>query len=145
MADKLSLNDNTFAVLGQAFRLAGLSPEIKDDEILALFPNSGLFEYAPNEHIIEQDEAGKDLYVLCAGAATITKTFGSAGMTLATLEQGAVFGEMALLRDGIRVATAVAQGPCRVFRIVARDMETVLKTHPKVGTMLQELAARRSQ
>ncbi|MCX5796655.1 MAG: cyclic nucleotide-binding domain-containing protein [Elusimicrobia bacterium] len=145
MADKLNLNGETLAMLREAFHLAELSPEIKADEVLRLFPNSGLFAYVPDEHIIEQDEAGKDLYVLCSGQVVITKIFGGAGITLATLEPGAVFGEMALLRDGIRVATAVARAQCQVFRIVARDVETVLKSHPRLGTMLQELAAKRSQ
>jgi CRP-like cAMP-binding protein len=144
MPDKITLNEGTFTVLRQTFRLAGFSPDLKAEEVSTLFPNSRLFEYAPDEHIIEQDEAGKDLYVLCVGKVNITKTFGSAGMTLATLEQGAVFGEMALLRDGIRVATAVAQTRCRVFRIAAQDAEALLKSRPQLGAMLQQLAAQRS-
>ncbi|MCX5796654.1 MAG: cyclic nucleotide-binding domain-containing protein [Elusimicrobia bacterium] len=144
MALKLDLDNNAVAILRQAFRLAGLSPEIKADEVSTVFPNSGLLAYSPDEHIIEQDDTGKDFYILCSGQVAVTKTFGSAGVTLATLEPGAIFGEMALLRDGIRVASAVAQGQCRVFCIVAQDMETVLKSHPQVWTRLQELSAQRS-
>ncbi|MDD5627895.1 MAG: cyclic nucleotide-binding domain-containing protein [Elusimicrobia bacterium] len=144
MGEKLGRDDQTLAMLREAFRLAGFSPEIEVEDVPKLLPNSGFFAYAPDEHIIEQDEAGKDLYILCSGQVLITKTFGSAGVTLAVLEPGAVFGEMALLRDGIRVATVAAGADCRVFRVAARDMESVLTSHPRLGTMLQELAAKRT-
>jgi CRP-like cAMP-binding protein len=145
MADKLSLNNYMATVLPKALRIAGLLPDMKAEEIPSLFPESGFINYAPYERIIEQDTKGKDLYILCSGQVVITKTFGSAGLTLATLDQGAVFGEMALLRDGIRAATVIAQTMCLVFCIAAQDMQAILRSHPQVGTMLQELAARRSQ
>ena len=113
-------------------------------EISALFPNSGLFEYAADEHIIEQDEAGKDVYLLCEGQIAIAKTLGSAGTTLATLNPGAVFGEMGFLSDGVRVATVAAQTTSKVLRLAAQDVEAVLQTHPELGTLLKKLAAQRA-
>jgi len=144
MAKKLRRDDQAAEIVLQAFRLGGLLPDARAAEVSALFPNSDLFEYAPDEHIIEQDETGKDVFVLCAGKVAIAKTLGTAGTTLATLEPGAIFGEMALLRDGVRVATVAAQAKCKIFRLAARDIEAVLRSHPHVGTLLLELAAKRS-
>jgi len=55
-----------------------------------------------------------------------------------------LFGEMALVRDGVRVATAAAQGTCKVYCLTAKDVAAVLKQHPAVGARLKELAAKRS-
>ncbi|MDD5627896.1 MAG: cyclic nucleotide-binding domain-containing protein [Elusimicrobia bacterium] len=93
--------------------------------------------------MIEQEETDKDIYVLCSGQVAITKIFGSAGVTLAALEPGAVFGEMALVSGGVRVASAVAQSKCEVYRIVAEDLEAVLKDRPQLLSKIQGLAAQR--
>lgn len=144
MAKKLALDDKSAEVVRKALRLDGVLPGAKAAGIAALFPSSALYEYAPDEHIIEQEESGKDVYVLCAGKVAIAKTFGTAGANLADLTPGAIFGEMALLQDGVRVATAAAQGKCSVFRLTAADIGEVMESHPELGAHLKELAAKRS-
>ena len=144
MAKKLKLDGGSVELLRKAFQSGGLPLGVEAQEISAIFPNSGLFDYAADEHIIEQDETGKDVYLLCEGQVSIAKTFGSAGTTLATLNPGAVFGEMAFLSDGVRVATAAARTKCKVLRLSAQDVEAALKSHPRLGEMLKRLAARRA-
>ena len=141
---KLKLDDKAAKVVREALRLDGVLPGADAAGITALFPNSGLYEYAPDEHVIEQDETGKDVYVLCLGKVAIAKTFGTAGANLAHLTLGMVFGEMALLRDGVRVATAAAQSTARVFRLTAGDIAAVKESHPELAAHLKELAAERS-
>jgi CRP-like cAMP-binding protein len=143
MAKKLKQDGGSAELVRKAFQLGELPVGVHAQEIASLFPNSGLFEYAADEHIIEQDDASKDVYLLCEGKVAIAKTFGSAGTTLATLNAGAVFGEMAFLNNGVRVATAAAQTKCKVLRMAAQDIEAVLKTNPPLGTQLKQMAARR--
>ena len=145
MAKKLALDDKAADIIHKALRLDEVLPGVKAAGIAALFPTSGLYEYAPDEHIIEQEDTGKDVYVLCAGKVAIAKTFGTAGANLADLAPGGVFGEMALLRDGVRVATAAAQGKCSVFRLSAKDIAEVMESHPPLGAHLKELADKRSR
>lgn len=141
---KLNLTDKAAEVVRAALLLEGVLPGVNAAGIAALFPTSGLYEYAPEEHIIEQDETGKDVYVLYTGKVAIAKTFGTAGANLALLSPGMVFGEMALLRDGVRVATAVAQSKALVFRLSANDIAAVMESHPELGAHLKALAAQRS-
>ena len=141
---KLKLSDKAAEVIREALRLDGVLPGVNAAGIAGLFPTSGLYEYAPDEHIIEQEETGKDVYVICSGRVAIAKTFGTAGAKLADLSLGMVFGEMALLRDGVRVATAAAQCTARVFRLSAGDIAAVMLSHPELGAHLKDLAAQRS-
>jgi len=144
MAKKLALDDASAAVVRKALCLDEVLPDLKAVGVSTLFPSSALYEYAADEHIIEQEEEGRDVYVLCSGRVSIVKTFGTAGANLADLSPGMIFGEMALLRDGVRVATAAAQGKCAVFRLAAKDIAEVMETHPPLGARLKALAAKRS-
>lgn len=50
------------------------------------------------------------------------------GRCLATLQAGALFGELALLEDKLRSATIVCGAPCKLLAIEQADFEAVLKS-----------------
>lgn len=114
------------------------------DSVRMLFPQSGLCRYDKDEYILTQGEESKDLYVIEAGSVSITKTLGTAGVELAVLKPGAIFGEIALIRDGVRVASAVAAEECRVFRLDYRDIQSLMDGHPELAEHLKDLAKQRA-
>jgi CRP-like cAMP-binding protein len=91
-----------------------------------------------------QGDGGRDLFLLLSGRVSIVQELGSMAAELATLEAGAVVGEVALLRDGVRTASAVALAPTRAFRLVFDDVGYVLKNNPPLHAHLEELARRRT-
>jgi CRP-like cAMP-binding protein len=65
-------------------------------------------------------EGGEDnsLFIILSGKVRITKATASGeGKSIATLSEGAFFGEMALFDDYFRSATAIAVGPVRAVQV----------------------------
>lgn len=66
--------------------------------------------YAPGETIFEAGQPGDVMYVLVEGQVDILVD----GKVYDTLSSGDIFGEMALIDDSPRSATAQANGYCKV-------------------------------
>lgn len=145
MPSKIELDNATAEIIRKALGLEGHFKDMKAAGIQGLFPKSSLLQWAPYDHIIEQGESSRDVYVVCEGAVSIAQTMGSAGASLAELGKGEVFGEMALVRDGVRVASAVAQGPCKVYRILYEDIQAVIAGRPVLKDLFDSLAKKRSE
>ena len=73
--------------------------------------------YKDKEIIFSEGEAGDSMYIIQSGKVKITKKTPSGEMTLATLGDGEIFGEMALFDLKKRSATAQADGETRVISI----------------------------
>lgn len=137
-------NDSEAAVIARALRLESFFPEFTGEQCAKLFPRSGIGVYAAGEFVIEQSERGRDLFVLLEGSISVTLSMGSAGAEVATLGVPALFGEMALLRDGLRTASAVALVPTRAFRLMFEDMGYILQNNPLLSAHLENLARQRA-
>lgn len=77
-------------------------------------------EYADGQSVFAEGEPGDGMYFIVSGAVRIEKRTGEgtgAHKTLAILEPGDYFGEMALLDQQPRSAAAVAAGPTQVLRL----------------------------
>jgi CRP/FNR family transcriptional regulator, cyclic AMP receptor protein len=84
----------------------------KEKELEELAAKQSLFfKYEDNQRIIEEGDTDQVLYIILKGSVLITKTLPDKEVTLTKLNQGAVFGEMSLLRKGKRTSNAVSDGP----------------------------------
>ena len=87
------------------------------------------------EAVFEQGDFGDKLYVVVKGEADVQRD----GQSLATLKNGDVFGEMALISDQPRSAAVMAKTPLDLISI-SRDAFDKLVTHlPGVKTSMNEL------
>ena len=137
-------NDAEAAIVARALRLEDFFPEFTGEQCAKIFPRSGVGSYWPGEFVIEQGESGRDLFVLLEGAVSVTLSMGSAGAEVAALGAPALLGEMALLRDGLRTASAMATEQTRAFRLMYEDMGYILQNNPDLAEHLKGLAKRRS-
>ena len=137
-------NDSEAGVVARVLRLESFFPEFTGELCSKIFPRSGVSVYATDEFVIEQGENGRDLFVLLDGALSVTISMGSAGAEVATLGVEALLGEVALLRDGLRTASARALVPTRAFRLMFEDMGYILQNNPELAAHLQGLAKERS-
>lgn len=64
--------------------------------------------YAPGDVIFREGDPGDEAFMITAGAVKISLQSGDDEMELATLRRGQIFGEMALIDDQPRMATATA-------------------------------------
>jgi CRP/FNR family transcriptional regulator/CRP/FNR family cyclic AMP-dependent transcriptional regulator len=141
---RLSPGDEDALVVARALRLEGFFPEFTGEQCCRIFPRSGVAQYAAGDYLIEQDESGRDLFVIVEGAVSVTQNMGSAAAELAKLGPGALMGEMGLLGEGLRKASAIAAVPTRAFRFVYGDMAYVIANNPLLATHLECLAKERS-
>lgn len=102
-------------------------------------------DYASGATLVQQGQPGAGLFVIVSGQVTVTQQPEGGGdpRPLATLEPGDVFGEMALLDDLQRSATAVASGPVRALLIPVYDFRAILHEDPDIAIRLLAVLSRR--
>ena len=89
-------------------------------------------------HIFRENDLGNEAYLLKTGSVKITKT-GADGeqKTIATVGQGGIIGEMALIDNEPRAATATALSETTVVVITNQDLQARLElTDPVVMRLL---------
>ena len=80
---------------------------MNDAMLEAMFDKFGKV-FQPNEILFCEYEPGNDFFLIKEGKVKITKTVGSSVKTLDVLESGDILGEMAILEEQPRSATAIA-------------------------------------
>lgn len=92
--------------------------------------------YQPGEMIFHQGDPGTGLYIIISGQVVIKQEEDKKSWDLAKLYTGDFFGELALLDDEVRSATAVALEETEVIVIFKHDLDTFIKNNPKEGTKI---------
>lgn len=103
---------------------------MKDDELGRV--------YAEEEVIFKEGEAADRMYVVQSGKVKITKKTASGDLTIATLESGEIFGEMALFDRLPRSATAKALGDARVLSIDKKKLFSTISKDPTLAFKILE-------
>ncbi len=91
-------------------------------------------EYAPDEVLFRQDNPGVGMYIIREGAIEIVDE--TTGDTLAELSDGDFFGEMALLNETPRSATAVARSESVLYGLFRPDLLGLVERDPSLGVQL---------
>jgi CRP-like cAMP-binding protein len=95
--------------------------------------------YKADEVIFNENEPGVGMYIIESGKVHIT--LGKEGKLLVLLSNGDFFGEMALILEGHRTASAIAKEPTKLLGFFQSDLFNLLETNPKTGNkILQHLA-----
>jgi CRP-like cAMP-binding protein len=88
-----------------------------------------------NETIFWEGEPGVGMYVIKSGAVTIFKhTPGEEREELAVLRDGEFFGELALLDESPRSATAVAKEASDIIGLFRPDLFELLEKKPRIAS-----------
>jgi CRP/FNR family cyclic AMP-dependent transcriptional regulator len=83
--------------------------------------------YKPSVTIFSEGSPGDKFYLIVEGAVRISRIVPGMGEeALAVLRPFAYFGEMSLIDDAPRSATAVCHERCRLFVVNRRDLEDLL-------------------
>jgi CRP-like cAMP-binding protein len=103
-------------------------------------------EVPTGETIIRQGEPGEECYVLRSGRVEVLAS-GAQGdeRILATLDPGSLFGEAALLTDGLRNATVRALEPSTLLVLRRRDLLEVLGEDRQTRERMLELVRMRDR
>ncbi|MCX7797457.1 MAG: cyclic nucleotide-binding domain-containing protein [Melioribacter sp.] len=102
--------------------------------LLKLFHNR---VYQANEYIFYQNDPGIGLYVIINGEVLITMQVENNGqLNLAHLRRGDFFGELALLDNDTRSASAIALKESRIAVIFKPDLDEFIDSYPQEGVKI---------
>ncbi len=87
--------------------------------------------YAASEVVFKQGDPGVGMYIIAEGEVQIRSEPG--GQVLTTLKQGAFFGEIALLNEIPRSASAVATVPSVLWGFFQPELMDLLERRPSLG------------
>jgi len=107
-----------------------------------LFPSFGR-EFRAGEVLFREGESGDEMFVVQSGLVRITKHFGGEERPLATLGRGEFVGEMAILNEKPRTATATVVDAATVLVIDGRTLETMISKNSEIALRLIKKLAQR--
>lgn len=96
-----------------------------------------------DDMIFCENEPGYELYIIQAGRVKITKMVDGQEVMLAVLQPGDIFGEMAILDNKPRSATAVCAEEVTLLAINKANFEGMVKAQPQLATKLITLLSER--
>lgn len=117
-----------------------LFEELSERERAALLRVLHRREYVAGESVFVQGEPGLGMYVIVRGSISIQSE--PAGRELVELRDGDFFGEIALLNEVIRTATARAKTDCTLLSLFQPDLMGLLDRSPRLGVKILLALAR---
>jgi hypothetical protein len=105
-------------------------------------PNFGI-EISADEIIFREGDLGTEMYIIQEGKVEILKQFRGENQQLAVLGQGDFFGEMSILEDQPRAATARALTDVGLLQINGTTFDQMLRKNPEVAVRMMRKLSRR--
>jgi len=99
--------------------------------------------YLKNTMFFAEGEPGDELFIIQKGSVKISKVVNNNEVLLAVLKAGDIFGEMALLEDKSRIASAVAYEDCKVMVVNKNNFELMIKSQPQLIAKVTSLLSDR--
>ncbi|RKX85610.1 MAG: cAMP-binding protein [Spirochaetes bacterium] len=123
-------------------RMAKIHPYAK---VVNMDKNSDNFTrvYPKNTMIFSENEPGNELYIIQRGRVKITKIVDNNEVLLAMLKTGDIFGEMALLENKPRSASAISYDDVTLLAVNKANFQLMVKNQPQLITRLTQLLADR--
>lgn len=115
--------------------------QLPAEEIAALLPSIDSRTYPAGTTIIRKGEPGDSLFIVEEGAVQVRDP--DSALSVATLREGDVLGEMALVTGERRSADAVAATDTRVWYVLKEDFDRALATSPHLAQAVKQLADER--
>ena len=134
------------------------TPSDRDDSFLALLSSVPVFTdlsrkelkaverilyrrtYTASETIFAQGDPGMGMYIIAEGDVEIRSE--PENKVLTTLSKGSFFGEIALLNDDPRSATAIAKNPATLWGFFQPELIDLLERNSRLGVKILFSVAR---
>ncbi len=119
-----------------------IQPHLKDDQFSHRQQGFNR-RYRDNEILFLEHEPGEELYIIQKGKIKITKIVDNNEVLLAVLKPGDIFGEMAILENKPRSASAISFGEGEVLAVSKDNFGLMVQRNPQLGTKLITLLSER--
>jgi cAMP-dependent protein kinase regulator len=112
--------------------------QLTGEELLSLMERLELRVFQPKEVILQEGQLGGSMFAIVEGGVEVVRKLEGGGeRTLAFLGEGDLFGEMAVLTAGPRLASVRAIERTMVLELPRARVEQLVMEHPSVGQVLQ--------
>ncbi len=98
--------------------------------------------YDPAEYVFEQGQPGAAIFLIMDGQVAVEISKEGLTTSLATLERGAFFGEMALLDESPRSASARSVDGCKTLALYRNDLNRLIHSDPATACHIYRALAR---
>ncbi len=109
------------------------------EEVLDKYEKS----YNPGDIIFCEYEKGDEFYIIKEGKIRLTKIQDNKEKTLDVMDPPAIFGEMAIIEDAPRSATAIAETPVKLVVLKKQNFNELLITNPIWALSLIKIISKR--
>ena len=106
-------------------------------------PSKHLAEFKDGEYVFREGDLGTEMYIIHEGKVEILSGSGSNEQLLSVLEKGDFFGEMSILEDLPRAASARALTNVKLLKINGSTVDHMLRGNPEVAVRMMRKLARR--
>ena len=127
----------------ELLRRVPLFEELASEDLHWIASAAHVRSFAAGESIFEIGEPGHSLYILTSGTVQVLHPNQPTSYQLARLGPGEFLGEMALLNDSPRSATAKAIGPVEALVLEKSDFHQLILERPDVSLKLLEAMSQR--
>ena len=143
--ERLVIGAVEFQSLAHIIHLIDIFKPFKGEQLDKILAHIQLFDFKPGEVIFKRGAPAEAFYIIHEG--TVKLLFNTGLLWLwrkrAFLEQGNIFGEMALLENRPRSATAIAKNRVKLFVILRPDFEALVRLNPAFAEEIRQIAALR--
>jgi CRP-like cAMP-binding protein len=123
-------------------RSVPLFSSLSKRELLTLNSIAHLRTYQKDEFVFRKGQPGAAMFILKSGEISIVDHDpDSSENVIATLDENSFFGELALLDDSPRSASAKATEDSEVYAFFRTDLERLLSSSPQIGVHLYRALA----
>ena len=121
--------------------------DVPETDLLEIASITTEKQYEPGDIIIEENSSADTFYIIFSGKVEILKQFEDGEeVVLGVYSNGEFFGEMSILDEGPRSATAKAVEPTILLHVSYNDFEQVLAFAPRIAfAIMKELSSRLRQ
>jgi CRP-like cAMP-binding protein len=99
--------------------------------------------FQAGEMIFSEFEPGDTFYLIQAGRVELVKIIGDIEKTLDILQPSEMFGEMAILENSARSATAIALDTVKVLEFNRQNFEVLMLGNPQIALKLLKMFTKR--
>jgi hypothetical protein len=96
---------------------------------------------SPGDMIIKIGDIGEEMFIIAHGNVDIIL---NGGDRVATLHDGQIFGEIALLKETTRTANVQSQDYCDLFKLTKKSFNDIVERYPMLKSNIENTTQRRS-
>lgn len=128
----------------EILRKIPLFSELNDEEIEAIASQTSVRTFPKKTVVVQEGEKGDAMFIILKGSVKISYyTIEGREVVLSLLEPGTFFGEMALLDEEPRSATAVTMEASELGQIRRADFHRLMQQYPRLmQKVLSEIVSR---